>query len=76
MKHIILLINNSKRNRKTSPQKNITERHFNNKPEEYPNVLMTNEPVDWEESQNNLTTRPYRQAFFQGGAMEDDFGIR
>jgi hypothetical protein len=39
------------------PPKNINERHFNNKPENYPKVLMINEPVDWEESQNNLTTR-------------------
>jgi hypothetical protein len=29
-----------------------------------------------EESQNNLTTRPYTQPLFQGGATEDDFGIR
>jgi hypothetical protein len=36
---------------------------------------MTNEPVDWEYSQNNLTSRPYRQQLFQGGAMKDDFGV-
>jgi hypothetical protein len=54
----------------------VTERNFNNKPEDYPNVLMINEPVDWEASQNNLTTRPYTQPLYQGGALEDDFGIR
>jgi hypothetical protein len=37
---------------------------------------MINESVDWEYSQNNLTSRPYRQPLYQGGAMEDDFGIR
>jgi hypothetical protein len=37
---------------------------------------MINEPVDWEYSQNNLTTRPYTQPLYHGGALEDDFGIR
>jgi uncharacterized protein YbgA (DUF1722 family) len=37
---------------------------------------MINEPIDLEESQNNLTTRPYRQALYQGVAMEDDFRVR
>jgi hypothetical protein len=32
------------------PPKNVGEIHFNNKPEDYPKVLMINEPVDWEES--------------------------
>jgi hypothetical protein len=26
---------------------------------------MINEPVDWEESKNNLMTRPYRQPFIK-----------
>jgi hypothetical protein len=30
--------------------KDLAERHFNNKPEDYLRVLMINEPVDWEES--------------------------
>jgi hypothetical protein len=58
------------------PLKGVAERHFNNKPEDYPNVLMINEPVDWEASQNNLTTRPYTQPLYHAGALEDDFGIR
>jgi hypothetical protein len=28
------------------PPKGVTECHFNNKPESYPNILMINEPVD------------------------------
>jgi hypothetical protein len=58
------------------PFKNINERYFNNKPEEYPKVLMINEPVDWEESKNNLTTRPYTQPLYHAGALEDYFGVR
>jgi hypothetical protein len=58
------------------PPKDLAERHFNNKPEGYPRALMINEPIDWEESKNNLTTRPYTQPLYQGGAMEDDFGVR
>jgi hypothetical protein len=30
------------------PPKNLAERHFNNKSDDYPNVLMINKPVDWE----------------------------
>jgi hypothetical protein len=56
--------------------KSVAEHHFNNKLEKYLNVFMINAPVDWEESQNNLTSRPYTQPLYQGGAMEDDFGIR
>jgi hypothetical protein len=37
---------------------------------------MINEPMDWEESQNSLTSRPYREPLYQGGAQEDDFGVR
>jgi hypothetical protein len=54
----------------------VTERNFNNKPEDYPNVLMINEPVDWEESKNNLSSRPYTQPFYHAGALENDFGIK
>jgi hypothetical protein len=35
------------------PPKNIEEKIFEDKPEDYPNVLMINEPVTWEESKNN-----------------------
>jgi hypothetical protein len=58
------------------PPKNIVEGHFNNKPEDYPRVFMTNEPVNWEESKNNLTTQPYTQPLYQNRALEDDSGIR
>jgi hypothetical protein len=37
---------------------------------------MINEPVDWDQSQINLATRPYKQPLYQGGAIEDDFGVR
>jgi hypothetical protein len=37
---------------------------------------MINEPVDWEESKNNLMTRSYIQPLYQKGTLEDDFGIR
>jgi hypothetical protein len=37
---------------------------------------MINEPVDWEESKNNLMSRPHTQPLYQGKALEDDFGIR
>jgi hypothetical protein len=33
--------------------KDVAECYFNNKPEDYPKVLMINEPVEREESQNN-----------------------
>jgi hypothetical protein len=56
--------------------KDLVERHFNNKPDDYPNVLMINEPVNWEYSQNNLTSRRYTQPLYQRGAMEGDFGVR
>jgi hypothetical protein len=36
------------------PPKNIEEKIFYDKPEDYPNVLMINEPVNWEECTNNL----------------------
>jgi hypothetical protein len=31
------------------PSRNINEKIFNNKPEDYPRVLIINEPVDWDE---------------------------
>jgi hypothetical protein len=41
------------------------------------NFLKINyEPVYWEALKNNLTTRPYTQPLYHGGALEDDFGIR
>jgi hypothetical protein len=41
------------------PHKKIEEKIFEDKPKDYTNVLMINEPVNWEESKNNLKTRPY-----------------
>jgi hypothetical protein len=58
------------------PTKNITEKQFDNKTEDYPKVLMINELVDWEYSQNNLISQPYTQPLYQRGAMEDDFEVR
>jgi hypothetical protein len=37
---------------------------------------MINETVIWKEPKNNLKTRQYTQALYQGGAVEDDFCIR
>jgi hypothetical protein len=72
----ILINNQFEREIARHPPKDVVERHFNNKPEDYPNVLMINEPVDWGESQNNLATRPYTQPLYHAGALEDDFGVR
>jgi hypothetical protein len=58
------------------PPKNISEKQFYNKPENYPKVLMINEPVDWEESRINLISRLYTQPLFHAGAFEDDFWVR
>jgi hypothetical protein len=58
------------------PPKDIEERVYDNKPKNYPKVLMINEPVIWEESMNNLISRPYKQPLYHGNAVEDDFGIR
>jgi hypothetical protein len=58
------------------PPKNISEKQFYNKPEDFPKVLMINEPINWEESQNNLISRPYTQPLFHAGAFEDDFWVR
>jgi hypothetical protein len=58
------------------PPKYISEKLFYNKPEIYPKVLMINEPVDWKESQTNLTSRPYTAPLFHAGVFEDDFWIR
>jgi hypothetical protein len=30
----------------------------------------------WEESMNNLISRPYTQPLYHGNAVEDDFGVR
>jgi hypothetical protein len=53
----------------------MVECHFN-KPEEYPNVLMINEPVAWEESKNNLMNSLYTQPLYYVGGIEEDFGVR
>jgi hypothetical protein len=37
---------------------------------------MINEPVDWEQSQSNLVTQPYKQPLYQDGTIEDNFGVR
>jgi hypothetical protein len=37
---------------------------------------MISEPVNWEESKNNLKTRPHTQALYRGDAVDDDFGVR
>jgi hypothetical protein len=58
------------------PPKNINERHFNNKPEDNPRVLMINEPVDWEESKNNLRSHLYTQPLYYVGVFEDDFRVK
>jgi hypothetical protein len=49
---------------------------FDVKPENYPNVLMTNEPINWEESKNNLKTRLYTQALCRSDTVDDDFCVR
>jgi hypothetical protein len=47
------------------PPKDLAEHHFNNKPEDYPNVLMINEPLDWEESQKNSQPDHTHNPFFR-----------
>jgi hypothetical protein len=56
-----------------NPPKDIEKRIYQNKPEDYPNALIINEHVNWEESGNNLHNRPYNAALHN---VEDDFGIR
>jgi hypothetical protein len=58
------------------PPKYISEKLYYNKPENFPKVLMINEPVSWKESQTNLTYKPHTVPLFHAGAFEDDFGIR
>jgi hypothetical protein len=58
------------------PPKNVDEKIFENKPEDYPETFMINKLVDWEASKINLATRPYKQPLYHAGALEDDFGIR
>jgi hypothetical protein len=53
------------------PPKYISKKTFYNKPENFPKVLMINEPVSWKESQANLTSRPYSAPLYHAGAFWD-----
>jgi hypothetical protein len=58
------------------PPKDIEEKIFDNKPKDYPKVLMINEPVNWKESKIDLISRPHTQPLYQKSSFEDDFDIK